>query len=389
MGLFSADLCLTTSSPARVRLLTWAENAATIPACKSWPRNNAHPNRFRTSARNAGRRRSMPRPSTTRRPSNMRGGSPRVSSSPKDYGSTSAALAAASPCPIRPSTRSPRPFRRQADLLTAETFAPNLQRLELSQREFADLLGVAPETVSRWLTNVQFQIRSLDRLMRPFLIAGIAHDRRRWTSRSPRPSRNGAERKEIGPHPLPVFRRARGPSRPHPLPLSRRARGASCPHPLPLSRRARGASCPHPLPLSRRARGASCPLLPPLSRRARGASCPHPLAPLPQGEGSQLPSPPAPLPRPTCRRCPEGSKGWSFGAGSKTVLSCLTRPRSRRAPRSPWSFPLALKGANEPSSGRRAATRLADHGSYRGPARREPGRTFSGADHDKVLYGKP
>lgn len=59
-------------------------------------------------------------------------------------------------------------FRVHAKLLTAEKIRGELQRLKLSQKEFGDLLGVAPETVSRWLTSVQIQTRSLDRLMRLF-----------------------------------------------------------------------------------------------------------------------------------------------------------------------------------------------------------------------------
>lgn len=59
-------------------------------------------------------------------------------------------------------------FRIHAKLLTAEKIRGELQRLKLSQKEFAELLAVAQETVSRWLTSVQIQTRSLDRLMRLF-----------------------------------------------------------------------------------------------------------------------------------------------------------------------------------------------------------------------------
>ncbi len=59
-------------------------------------------------------------------------------------------------------------FRGHAKLLTAEKIREELQRLKLSQKEFGELLGVAPETVSRWLSCVQIQTRSLDRLMRLF-----------------------------------------------------------------------------------------------------------------------------------------------------------------------------------------------------------------------------
>lgn len=59
-------------------------------------------------------------------------------------------------------------FRSQAKLLTAENIKKELKRLKLSQKQFGELLGVAPETVSRWLKSVQIQTRSLDRLMRLF-----------------------------------------------------------------------------------------------------------------------------------------------------------------------------------------------------------------------------
>ena len=59
-------------------------------------------------------------------------------------------------------------FRRHVGLLTAQQISDDLQKLQLTQKDFAELLGVAPETVSRWLTNVQIQTRSLDRLMRLF-----------------------------------------------------------------------------------------------------------------------------------------------------------------------------------------------------------------------------
>ena len=54
------------------------------------------------------------------------------------------------------------------DPLAAEEIRYRLEALRLTQKDFAELLGVAQETVSRWLTNVQIQTRSLDRLMRLF-----------------------------------------------------------------------------------------------------------------------------------------------------------------------------------------------------------------------------
>jgi putative zinc finger/helix-turn-helix YgiT family protein len=59
-------------------------------------------------------------------------------------------------------------FRVHAKLLTAAKIRGELRRLKLSQKEFGELLGVAPETVSRWLSSVQIQTHSLDKLMRLF-----------------------------------------------------------------------------------------------------------------------------------------------------------------------------------------------------------------------------
>jgi putative zinc finger/helix-turn-helix YgiT family protein len=62
-------------------------------------------------------------------------------------------------------------FRSYANLLTAEQIRHNIQSLRLSQKEFAELIGVAPETVSRWLSNVQIQSRALDKLMQLFFVS--------------------------------------------------------------------------------------------------------------------------------------------------------------------------------------------------------------------------
>lgn len=59
-------------------------------------------------------------------------------------------------------------FRAHAGLLTTKEIADNLERLRLTQKEFAERVGVAQETVSRWLGSVQVQSRALDNLMRLF-----------------------------------------------------------------------------------------------------------------------------------------------------------------------------------------------------------------------------
>jgi len=59
-------------------------------------------------------------------------------------------------------------FRARAGLLTTPEILDGISRLGLTQKEFADHLGVAAETVSRWVGRVQIQSRALDRLMRLF-----------------------------------------------------------------------------------------------------------------------------------------------------------------------------------------------------------------------------
>jgi transcriptional regulator with XRE-family HTH domain len=44
-----------------------------------------------------------------------------------------------------------------------------LKRLDLSQKEVARRLGIAEETLSRWLNETQIQSRSMDNLLRVFL----------------------------------------------------------------------------------------------------------------------------------------------------------------------------------------------------------------------------
>jgi len=51
-------------------------------------------------------------------------------------------------------------------LLTSEEIRQNRNRLGLNQEQLAGLLGIAPETLSRWETGVQRQQRSLDRFLR-------------------------------------------------------------------------------------------------------------------------------------------------------------------------------------------------------------------------------
>jgi putative zinc finger/helix-turn-helix YgiT family protein len=57
-------------------------------------------------------------------------------------------------------------FRRAARLLAPEEIRNGREKLELTQKQFANLLGVGESTVSRWETGAQIQQRALDRFLR-------------------------------------------------------------------------------------------------------------------------------------------------------------------------------------------------------------------------------
>ena len=60
-------------------------------------------------------------------------------------------------------------LREFLGLLQPDHIRQRLAELGLSQRLFAQRLGVAPESVSRWLNGLAIQTRALDNLMRLFL----------------------------------------------------------------------------------------------------------------------------------------------------------------------------------------------------------------------------
>jgi putative zinc finger/helix-turn-helix YgiT family protein len=57
-------------------------------------------------------------------------------------------------------------FRREARLLTPEEIREGREKLGLTQKQFANLLGVGEATVSRWETGTQIQQRAMDRFLR-------------------------------------------------------------------------------------------------------------------------------------------------------------------------------------------------------------------------------
>jgi DNA-binding transcriptional regulator YiaG len=59
-------------------------------------------------------------------------------------------------------------LRLQLHLLTPEQIRQAVDRLEMTQKEVADRLGIAEATLSRWLNETQIQSRAMDNLMRVF-----------------------------------------------------------------------------------------------------------------------------------------------------------------------------------------------------------------------------
>ena len=59
-------------------------------------------------------------------------------------------------------------LRSRLSLLPPDDIRRCLDVLDLRQKDFADRIGVAPETVSRWLSGAQIQSRAMDNLMRLF-----------------------------------------------------------------------------------------------------------------------------------------------------------------------------------------------------------------------------
>jgi putative zinc finger/helix-turn-helix YgiT family protein len=57
-------------------------------------------------------------------------------------------------------------FRREARLLAPEEIRQGREMLGLTQKQFANLLGVGEATVLRWETGAQIQQRAMDRFLR-------------------------------------------------------------------------------------------------------------------------------------------------------------------------------------------------------------------------------
>jgi putative zinc finger/helix-turn-helix YgiT family protein len=77
-------------------------------------------------------------------------------------------------------------LRSQLGLLSAEQIRKNRDDLRLSQRELAEHLGVAAETISRWENGVLTQTRAMDRYLR--LYFGVPEVRAALVSETSLPS---------------------------------------------------------------------------------------------------------------------------------------------------------------------------------------------------------
>ncbi len=59
-------------------------------------------------------------------------------------------------------------LRSNLNLLTPEKMREALGRINLTQKEAANRLGIAEATLSRWLNHTQIQSRAMDNLLRVF-----------------------------------------------------------------------------------------------------------------------------------------------------------------------------------------------------------------------------
>src|SRR5271155_486486 len=59
-------------------------------------------------------------------------------------------------------------LRLNLDLLTPEEMRKAIGRVDMTQKEAAERLGVAEATLSRWLNETQIQSRAMDNLLRVF-----------------------------------------------------------------------------------------------------------------------------------------------------------------------------------------------------------------------------
>ena len=59
-------------------------------------------------------------------------------------------------------------LRAHLNLLTPAQIRDGIKRVGMSQKDVASRLGIAEETLSRWLNEAQIQSRAMDNLLRAF-----------------------------------------------------------------------------------------------------------------------------------------------------------------------------------------------------------------------------
>jgi transcriptional regulator with XRE-family HTH domain len=77
-------------------------------------------------------------------------------------------------------------LRLNLHLLTPDEMRTGLERINMTQKEAAERLGIAEATLSRWLNETQIQSRAMDNLLRVFLafpqvrsaLSGVGQDPR-------------------------------------------------------------------------------------------------------------------------------------------------------------------------------------------------------------------
>lgn len=76
-------------------------------------------------------------------------------------------------------------LRAKLRLLTPIQIRAGIEKLGLKQQEFAERLGVAPETISRWVNGALIQSRAMDNLLRLFFALPEVRDMLRGGSQDP------------------------------------------------------------------------------------------------------------------------------------------------------------------------------------------------------------
>jgi putative zinc finger/helix-turn-helix YgiT family protein len=107
-------------------------------------------------------------------------------------------------------------LRSRLRLLTPAQIRKGIETLGLKQQELAERLGVAPETISRWVNGALIQSRAMDNLLRLFFALPEVRDALRGTNQDPRlgtedslQADEGKQRSGGGDCPEPIARRLR------------------------------------------------------------------------------------------------------------------------------------------------------------------------------------